>query len=255
MSSLNQKVAVITGGASGIGKAITLRFLKEGALVLSADLNQKRLGHLGEEMKDYAASLLKVETDISVQANTDKLVDTAVRHFGRIDILVNNAGIMDNFDAVGELTDAIWEKVMRVNLDAPLWLMRKCIPLFLHQKSGVIINIASIGGLHAGRAGAAYTASKFGLIGLTKNTGYMYAKSGIRCNAIAPGGVNTHIGETIDYNKISVLANERIMSGMVLNPGMGEPEDIASVASFLASEEARFINGAVIVADGGWTAY
>jgi NAD(P)-dependent dehydrogenase (short-subunit alcohol dehydrogenase family) len=83
----------------------------------------------------------------------------------------------------------------------------------------------------------------------------MYAKSGIRCNAIAPGGVNTHIGETIDYNKISALANERIMSGMVLNPGMGEPEDIASVASFLASEEARFINGAVIVADGGWTAY
>ena len=206
-------------------------------------------------MKMNAPAFLKVQTDVSVKVNSDKLIDAVIRHFGRMDILVNNAGIMDNFDAAGDVSDEIWEKVMRVNLDVPLWLMRNSIPVFLKQRSGVIINIASIGGLYAGRAGAAYTTSKFGLIGLTKNTGYMYAKSGIRCNAIAPGGVNTHIGETIDYNKISSLANERIMSGMVLNPRMGEPEEIATVASFLASDEAAFINGAVIVADGGWTAY
>ena len=133
--------------------------------------------------------------------------------------------------------------------------MRNALKIFLQKQSGIIINIASVGGMQGGRAGAAYTASKFGLIGLTKNTGYLYAKSGIRCNAIAPGGVNTNISETIDYKKITPLINERIMSGLPLNPRMGEPEEIATVALFLASDDARFINASVIVADGGWTAY
>lgn len=255
MSVLNQKVALITGGASGIGQAITHRFLQEGASVIIADMNKERLENLDGQMQVHQSALIKVHMDLGIETNIDKLVDAALRHFGKIDILVNNAGVMDNFDPVGELGNEMWEKVMNINLDVPFRLMRKVMAVFLPQQSGNIINIASIGGLNAGRAGAAYTTSKFGLIGLTKNTGYIYAKSGIRCNAIAPGGVNTNIGESIDNSKISLLANDRIMSGFSLNPRMGEPEEIASIALFLASDESRYINGAVIVADGGWTAY
>jgi NAD(P)-dependent dehydrogenase (short-subunit alcohol dehydrogenase family) len=133
--------------------------------------------------------------------------------------------------------------------------MQRTIKLFLNKKSGNIINIASIGGLFGGRAGAAYTASKFALVGLTKNTGYLYAKKGIRCNAIAPGAVETHISETIDYSKLTEEIKDRIMPGLVLNPRNGKPIEIAKIALFLASEDSSFINGSVLVADEGWTAY
>lgn len=102
---------------------------------------------------------------------------------------------------------------------------------------------------------AAYTASKHALVGLTKNTGYVYAKSGIRCNAIAPGAMDTNIGATIDFTKISALVNERIMPGMVLNPRSSNPSEVANIALFLASNEASFINGTVVVGSGGWTAF
>jgi NAD(P)-dependent dehydrogenase (short-subunit alcohol dehydrogenase family) len=109
--------------------------------------------------------------------------------------------------------------------------------------------------LQGARAGVAYTASKHAIIGLTKNTGYIYARSGIRCNAIAPGAMDTNIGTAIDYTKLSTLVNERIMPGMSLNPRSSNPSEVANIALFLASDDASFINGAVIVADGGWSAY
>jgi NAD(P)-dependent dehydrogenase (short-subunit alcohol dehydrogenase family) len=255
MNKLMNKVAVVTGAASGIGSAITHLFLSEGASVFAIDRNEKRLDELKHQNILFEKKLMTFQMDL---ANDDEIVglfDAVIHHFGRLDILINNAGIMDDFQPVGELEDDVWERVMKVNLDVPFKLMRNAMQIFLQQQSGNIVNVASVGGLYGGRAGAAYTTSKFGLIGLTKNTGYMYAKSGIRCNAIAPGGVNTHIGETIDFNKITPLVNDRIMSGMVLNPRMGEPEEIAAVALFLSSDDSRFVNAAVIVADGGWTAY
>ena len=255
MKKLEGRVAIITGGASGIGRATAALFLKEGAHVAIADLNQERLTDFRTQYQSFESELLIRQMDVSDDSQIGALVDESVKYFGRVDILINNAGIMDDFDGVGEVDEMIWEKVMRVNLHAPFKWMKKVLPYFIAQKKGNIINVASVGGLHAGRAGAAYTSSKFGLIGLTQNTGYMYAKSGIRCNAIAPGGVNTHISESIHFDRISALANDRIMSGLVLNPRMGEPEEIASVASFLASDESAFINAAVIVADGGWSAY
>ncbi|MFN9711207.1 MAG: SDR family oxidoreductase [Bacteroidota bacterium] len=255
MNRLSGKVALVTGAASGIGKAITENFLKQGASVVAIDINLSRLNELKSSLADYAKQLLVVEADLIDDEAPDHLSKMAVNHFGSLDILVNNAGIMDHFQPASEVEDEMWHKVLKVNLDVPFKLMRSALRIFLPKQYGNIINIASVGGLYGGRAGAAYTSSKFGLIGLTKNTGYIYAKSGIRCNAIAPGGINTHISETIDYNKITPLVNERIMSGMALNPRMGEPDEIASVAVFLASDESRFVNASVIVADGGWTAY
>jgi NAD(P)-dependent dehydrogenase (short-subunit alcohol dehydrogenase family) len=125
------------------------------------------------------------------------------------------------------------------------------------KQAGVIINISSIGGLYGARAGAAYTASKHALIGLTKNTGYMYAKLGIRCNAIAPGAMDTNISNTVDFTHLPALqlVNERIMPGMALNPRNSNPMEVAQVALFLASDDASFVNGTTITADGGWTAY
>jgi NAD(P)-dependent dehydrogenase (short-subunit alcohol dehydrogenase family) len=255
MGKLNHKIAIVTGAASGIGSAIVKLFLKEGARVVAADVHAERLNTLKDAMVEYAEQLFIKQVDLLNHNQLDELIHTSIHHFGGLDILVNNAGIMDHFQPVAELEDAVWEKVMNVNLDVPFKLMRRALKYFLEKKAGNIINIASVGGLHAGRAGAAYTTSKFGLIGLSKNTGYMYAKAGIRCNAIAPGGVNTHIGETIDYTKVTPLVNDRIMSGLALNPRMGEPEEIAAVALFLASDDASFVNGSVIVADGGWSAY
>ncbi|MEK4064824.1 SDR family oxidoreductase, partial [Paenibacillus sp. FSL H3-0321] len=121
------------------------------------------------------------------------------------------------------------------------------------KQKGVIINVASAGGLNGARAGATYTASKHAVVGFTKNTGFMYAQQGIRCNAIAPGAVETNIGSTM--TNISQFGMGRTQPGLALNPRVGKPEEIAQVALFLASEESSFVNGTVIVADGGWTAY
>ena len=255
MPLLANKTAVITGAGSGMGKAMTEVFLKEGCNVLAADIHTNRMNALEKEIGPAQGKLSTLVINMADEADIEKMIHTAIQVFGGIDILINNAGIMDHFAPVGELDNAMWEKVMKVNVDGPLKAMRSVIPHFLKKSKGVIINIASIGGIQGARAGAAYTASKHALIGLTKNTGYMYSKSGIRCNAIAPGAVTTNIGDTIDMGKITPLVNDRIMAGMVLNPRTANASEIAGVALFLASDAASFVNGAVITADGGWTAY
>jgi NAD(P)-dependent dehydrogenase (short-subunit alcohol dehydrogenase family) len=129
--------------------------------------------------------------------------------------------------------------------------IRKAMPIFMKQGSGCIINTASIGGLAGSRAGLAYTASKHAVVGMTKNIGYQYAKLGIRCNAIAPGGVKTNI----DVTDANMFGSQKAGEGMALMPRMGESSEIASVALFLASDAASFVNGTVITADAGWMAY
>jgi NAD(P)-dependent dehydrogenase (short-subunit alcohol dehydrogenase family) len=255
MPVLANKIAVVTGAGSGMGKAITQLFLREGCKVLAVDLKEDRLSELQQENQSANGSLTTLVTNMGVEADIERMIQTTVKTYGGIDILVNNAGIMDHFAPVGELDNAMWEKVMKVNVEGPFKAMRSAMPFFLKKNKGVIINIASIGGHQGARAGAAYTTSKHALIGLTRNTGYMYSKSGIRCNAIAPGAVATNIADTIDMSKITPLVNDRIMSGMVLNPRTGEASEIAEIALFLASDASSFVNGAVITADGGWTAY
>ncbi len=234
---LQNKVVIVTGAASGMGKAIAVLFAQEGARVVTCDINPGTM----------------IKADVSQQSDVDNLIDETVKKYGTVDILINNAGIMDNFVPVGEVTDELWDKVLGVNLTGPMRIIRKTMPIFLEKKKGVIVNIASIGGLQGSRAGAAYTASKFALVGLTKNIGFQYGGMGIRCNAIAPGGVNTNIGKTIDNP--SKLGMDRAMSGIANNPRMGEPEEIAQVALFLASDDSSLVNGTVVTADGGWTAY
>ena len=255
MKRLENKVAIVTGAASGLGRAITLLYAAEGASVVAADINEKALNTVKNEVTAKNGKITTVVANMARGDDIENMIKSALAVYGAIDILVNNAGIMDDFSPAADVTDAMWDRVMAINLNGPFKAMRAVLKIMLEKKQGTIINISSIGGLQGARAGAAYTTSKHALIGLTKNTGYVYAKSGIRCNAIAPGAMETNIGATIDYSKISPLVNERIMPGMALNPRTSDPSEVANLALFLASEEASFINGAVIVADGGWTAY
>ncbi|KXG09725.1 Glucose 1-dehydrogenase [Anoxybacillus sp. P3H1B] len=250
---LQNKVSIVTGAASGMGKAIAVLFAKEGAKVVVSDMNEKGAYETAEEIRANGGEATAVTVNVAKEEDVQQLIDTAVQTYGTLDILVNNAGIMDNFVPVADLTDELWEKVLAVNTTGPMRTIRRAMPIFLNKGHGVIINIASIGGLYGSRAGAAYTASKHAVIGLTKNVGFQYANMGIRCNAIAPGGVNTNIGTTINHP--NPFGMERATAGMNANPRSGEPEEIAKVALFLASDDSSFVNGTVITADSGWTAY
>ena len=256
MPLLNGKVAIVTGAASGIGKAIVQALLNENCKVLATDQHQEKLTALLQSLQPFPFDQLHtLRTDVSNEDEIEHMISIALSQFGKLDILINNAGIMDHFEAVGDISNLVWEKIMRVNLEGPMKAMRSAVRIFLKQGQGVILNIASIGGLFGCRAGAAYTTSKHGLIGLTKNTGYFYAKDGIRCNAIAPGGVTTNILEGFDLDALSKKIKERIMAGTITNPRYGEASEIGKVAAFLVSDQSSYINGAILTIDGGWTAY
>jgi len=195
---------------------------------------------------------MAVQADVSKLEDVENMIQTAINEYGTLDILVNNAGIMDGFEPVGEITDEKWDRIFDINLKGVMRAMRKAVNYWLdNNKQGIIINTISTGGLNGAHAGAAYVASKHALVGLTKNTGFMYAQKGIRVNGIAPGAVETNIGASI--TNVSQLGMER--SGMThkLTPRSGKPEEIAKVALFLASDDASFVNGTVVVADAGWT--
>lgn len=252
MKKLENKTAIVTGAASGMGKAIAILFAKEGAKVVLADLIQDDADQVAEEIRKQGGKAMAIACDVSKEESVIDLIETAIADFGGLDILVNNAGIMDNFTPLDRVNDGLWEKVMAVNVNGPFYTSRLAIRHMLTKGKGVIINIASIGGLFGARAGLAYTTSKHALVGMTKNIGFMYAKKGIRCNAIAPGGVNTNIMKNAQPDaEGAVLCS----SGIGSNPRMGEPEEIAKTALFLASDESSFITGEVITVDGGWTAY
>ncbi|MEY2949236.1 MAG: hypothetical protein RLZZ248_437 [Bacteroidota bacterium] len=248
---LNNKTAIVTGAASGMGKAIAHLFAKEGASVIVVDLNETGVNETVKDIQGEGGKAEGISVDLSREGVIETIMDKTLQAFGQVDILVNNAGIMDNFKPVGEATDELWEKVLAINLTAPFKLARAAIRIMEKQdKGGVIINNASVGGLFGARGGAAYVTSKHGLIGLTKNIAATYGFMGkIRANAIAPGGVNTNIGNTItDPSPLGMKA----ISSLGEVP-MGEPEQIAQLALFLAEEGSGFVNGAVITADGGWT--
>lgn len=249
---LKKKVAVVTGAASGMGKAIAELYAREGAKVIVADLNFEGAKEVVKEIKQNNGVAQAIEVNVAKQADIDQMIDTAVNDYGTLDILVNNAGIMDGFEPVGDILDERWDLIFEVNTKSVMRAMRKAMPIFLEKESGVIINVASTGGLNGAHAGATYGASKHAVIGLTKNTGFMYAQKGIRCNAIAPGAVETNISASMENINEFGMGRARLTQAVI--PRVGQSEEIAQVALFLASEESSFINGTVITADGGWTA-
>jgi len=252
MNLLKNKTAIITGAGSGMGKSMAILFASEGANVLATDVRDERLADLEKEISSKGNTISVLKTDVSKEEDVKKMIEAANNKYGSVDILVNNAGVLDDFMPVAEASTELWNRVMGVNINGPFFACRAAVPIMLKQGKGIIINIASIGGFCGSRAGAAYTTSKHALIGLTRNIGFMYAQKGIRCNAIAPGAVNTSIGENMHPN---TFGYEKLSLGLQTNPRSAEPGEIAEVALFLASDKSSFINGSVITADGGWTAY
>lgn len=254
MDRLKDKVAIITGATAGMGKAMAELFAAEGASVVLFARREERLKNLVEEIEKSGGNAVYYAGDVTSQEDIDNLVDLALETYGKIDIAINNAGIMDNFKTIVNIDDEKWNQVFNVNVTGPMRLYRAVIPKMLENGGGSLVTVASIGGLFGKVSGTAYTASKHAVIGMSKSTAWTYAKQGIRCNVIAPGGVNTEIASTMDPAQLDMEGYGACAGFIQINPKTGEAEEIAELALFLASDEASLVNGAVITADGGWTA-
>jgi NAD(P)-dependent dehydrogenase (short-subunit alcohol dehydrogenase family) len=245
-------VAIVTGAGSGIGQATALRLAREGAAVIGCDINQAGLDQTLEQITDENGQAEVLLVDVTAQQDVDRLVESVLSRHGRVDLLANIAGIMDWFLPAHEVDDETWSRVMDVNVTALMRLSRRVLPAMMERHAGSIVNIASVGGLGGGAAGIAYTTSKHAVIGLTRSIAWTYQTEGIRCNAVCPGGVATNIGTTAVPR--SQWGYERLQKVHALGERMAASDEIATLVSWLACDEASNVNGAIITADGGWTA-
>ncbi len=248
-SGLHGKTVIVTGAASGIGAAMVSRFAAAGARVIAADIDAEGL----RALENDPGELSTVTADVSSAEGAERIVEAAR---GRLDVLCNNAGVIDAMAPVDEASDEDWQRVLAINLTGPFRLCRAAIPIMLASGGGSIVNTASVGGLRGGRAGAAYTASKFGLVGLTQNIAVTHGPRGIRCNAICPGSTETGIQQTRERLGTPLSEwGQQVGTRDRDKPEPATPEQIAAVAVFLADPAASRINGAAIPVDGGWIAY
>ncbi|MEK9182145.1 MAG: SDR family oxidoreductase [Patescibacteria group bacterium] len=246
---LQNKIAIITGAGSGIGRGIALAFVKEGAKVVMADWSEEGGKETVEQIQKINGEAVFVKTDVSKTADIEQMVKTCIDKFGRIDILVNNAGIV-KFGPLHETPEEDWDAVLNVNLKSVFLASKKVIPEMLKQGRGKIINTTSIAGLVGFENIGPYCASKGGVIALTREMALEYAKSKINVNCIAPGVIKT----AMTKDMLNDPAQKLRLEAQTPYPRLGEPEDIALAAVYLASDESDFVNGHVLVVDGGWTA-
>ncbi|MGM7724199.1 3-oxoacyl-[acyl-carrier-protein] reductase [Metabacillus sp. Hm71] len=240
---LAEKVALITGGARGIGKETARKFLQEGAKVVICDRDRSAgmaaLEELGEKNQ-----VKFFEVDVTNTPQIEEMVQSTIDSCGRIDILINNAGItIDGF--LTKMNEGDWEKVIAVNLSGVFKFTKAVIPVMMEQGSGVIINASSVVGLYGNIGQTNYAATKAGVIGLTKSWAKEFGPKGIRVNAIAPGFIETDMTSSVPKKVLDFMKEKTPLKKL------GKPEDIASAYLFLASEDANYINGAVLSVDGG----
>lgn len=245
---LKDKLAIITGGGTGIGRGIALEFSKEGARVVVSGRRIEPLNETVNQIQAQGGTAITIQADVSSSKQVNQMVEKIITEFGRIDILVNNAGIYLPHDALST-TEKEWDKVMAIDLKG-VWLCSKaCLPQMLKQGEGKIINISSIAGLIGFEQSAAYCAAKGAVNNLTRQMALDYASRGINVNAIAPGVIETEMTKpylAIENEKKTLM--EKTPVGRV-----GVPQDIAYAAVYLASSESDFVTGQVLVVDGGWT--
>jgi 3-oxoacyl-[acyl-carrier protein] reductase len=244
------KVAIVTGAAQGIGKAIAKRFASEGASVVVADVKFEKAGRIADEIKAQGGTAVGAQVDVADKSEVQDMVRTAIEKFEAIHILVNNAGIMRRAPLL-ELTEEAWDTTINVDLKGVFNCTQAVLPHMIKQRYGKIINISSIAGAgHAGPDLASYAAAKAGVIQLTKVTAREAGQYGINVNSISPGLIATSLGyvdRTKEETEESVEQRKTIT--LLGRPGM--PEDVANLALFLASEESSFITGQIITIDGG----
>ena len=236
------KVAIVTGGASGIGKASVKIFVEEGAKVTVADMNDEALNAVKQE---YGDAVLTLKVDVSNEEDVKNMVAKTVEAFGKLDILHNNAGI-GGFGLIPDTSLEDWRKVFAIDVDGVFLGCKYAIPQFKKQGGGIIVNTASISGLGADYAMASYNSAKAAVINLTKIVANDHGADNIRCNAVCPGPIETPLLKGALTDDVLKQYHDAIPAGRI-----GKPEEIATVVAFLASDDASYVNGTIIIADGG----
>lgn len=252
---LKGKVAIVTGGARGIGRAIVEAFCREGADVVFSDLNWAQGEQTRRQLKELGYSTQFICADMGVTAQIKDMVEQTVELHGRIDILVNNAGILCDDALAEDVPEEEWERMLRIDLTAPFLCCKYVLPHLRGQCSGVIINIASTAGLTASRYDPPYCTAKTGVVGMTRSLAYDYAPYKVRVNAICPATCETEMWASYLATLTPEEAAAKQRHYLTVQPlGMCHPEDVAYAAVFLASDRARFITGIALPVDGGATA-
>lgn len=243
---LKGKVAIITGAGQGIGAATALKFAEEGATVALCDLSAEAIASVVEDCRAVGATAVGFSVNVANRDSLDEMVASVLAQFGRIDVLVNNAGITRDA-RLQKMTLEQFDHVIDVNLRGVFHATQAVIDCMLEQKSGVVLNASSVVGIYGNYGQTNYAAAKFGVIGFTKTWSREFGPKGIRVNAVAPGFVETPILSTVPDEVLEKMRNQ------VPLRRLGKPAEIANIYAFLASDEASYVNGAVIEASGGMT--
>jgi len=239
------KTVIVTGAASGIGRATASRIAREGGRVVAVDVSADRLAEFAASLPD--AQIVTVTGDITKQESVDAIVAAAG---DTIDGLANVAGINDDFSPLHETSDAMWDRVIGVNLTGAFKLTRAALPAMLAAGHGSVVNVASEAGLRGNASGNAYTTSKHAVVGMTKSAAFMYGPAGVRINAVAPGGVATGIPFPAN---VSQAGSARLQPFQSAIPSLATAEQLAASITFLLSDDGVNINGVILPSDGGWS--
>ena len=248
---LNGKIALITGGSTGIGRATAQVFAREGAKVAVADVNVAGAEETMRLIQDAGGEAVFIRTDVSQAADTEAMVKTVVETYGRLDCAFNNAGIEGEFLPTPDYPETTWDRVIGINLKG-VWLSMKAeIKQMLSQGGGAIVNTASVAGLQGMPSASAYVAAKHGVVGLTKTAALEYAKAGIRVNAVCPGGVETPMLKRA-FEKVPSM-EEGVASAEPVGR-LAQPAEIGEAVAWLCSDAASFVTGHPMAVDGGYVA-
>lgn len=247
MGLLDGKVAIITGAASGIGKAQASVFVKEGAKVVLADLNEEGIIELSKELSSNGDNALAVKTNVLDQDNIKEMVDQTIKKFGKVDILCNTAGAFDELTPILDTSEELWDKVMNLNTKTLYLVTKEVLPHMIENDFGKVISISSGAGLKGGGGGISYTTSKHAVIGFARQVASDYKNQGIRSNAICPGLIETPMTEKLRGNK-------EFSDAVIGASGrLGQAEDIANASLYLASDLGDYVNASTLPVDGGLT--
>lgn len=243
MAKLENRVALIYGGTSGLGEATARLYAKEGAKVAIAGRSEERGNKIVKDIQDNGGEAVFVKVDLMDSDQIKQSVQDTVDTFGTIDILYNGARILDKYEDIINTDEETFDSVIEINLKAVFTATKEVMPIFVEKGKGVVINLGSQGSKFAGVGGTSYVSSKHALVGFTKQLAYDFGPKGIKANLLAPGYIDTPMTDDVEEKRLKEIPDQRA----------GKPEEVANLALFLASDDSNYMNGTEVYMDGGWT--